>query len=182
MNITVDHRAVAPRQGRVVPGQPGPDFATTGEVPYISLKNVPLSEGLDALLRPLNLAYSVEDGFLWVSSPERIAHETFNAPDVSHAEPALVEALQAPHDFECEKTPLPETLAAMAKLAEVSIKADPSDARLAAATVDYYAVKDLPLGTALSILVRGHDLAFVASGRDIIVTTPARAHANSPAQ
>jgi RNA polymerase sigma-70 factor (ECF subfamily) len=182
VNITIDHRAVAPPQNRIAPKQPDPPFVTTGFVPYVSLKNVSMTAGLDALLRPLNLAYSVEDGFLWVSSPERIAQENFAAPDTSRAEPALVGALQAPHDFEFDEKPLSETLAAMAESAGVSIEVDATNPDIAAARVDDYAVKDLPLGTALGILLREHDLAYAVNGQDIIVTSPALARSDNPAR
>jgi hypothetical protein len=183
VNITVDHRAVAPRPERITPKLPEPPFVTTGIVPYISLKNVSMAEGLDGLLRPMNLAYSVEDGFLWVSSPELIAQEQFTAPDTAHAEPALVEALQAAHDFEFDKTSLSGTLAAMAQRAGVSIDVDTKSTNaIAAAAVNDFEVKDLPFSTALSILLREHNLAFAANGQDIIVTSPAGAHSNNPAQ
>ena len=183
VNITVDHRAVVPGGERIPQGQPEPPFVTTGHVPYINLKNVSLSQGLDSMLRPMNLSYSVEDGFLWISSPELIEQEAFTAPDLSHAEPALAAALQAPNDLEFDATPLSEALAAMAQRAGVSIEVDATNAAaIAAAVVNDYAVKDLPFSTALGIILREHDLAFAASGENIIVTSPAAAHANSPAQ
>ena len=53
----------------------------TGKVPgyvsYIKLDDVLLHEALVALLRPLNLDYAVQPGFLWISTPDRIRHETF---------------------------------------------------------------------------------------------------------
>jgi hypothetical protein len=48
-----------------------------GRVAYVNLKDVPLSTALDAILRPLNLDYSTQDGFLFISTPERLAHESF---------------------------------------------------------------------------------------------------------
>ena len=46
-------------------------------IEYVNLKNVTLAEGLKAILRPLGLAYSVQDRFIWVSTPENIRRETF---------------------------------------------------------------------------------------------------------
>ncbi|MCL4217041.1 MAG: tetratricopeptide repeat protein, partial [Candidatus Hydrogenedentes bacterium] len=54
-----------------------PVYVTDGKVPYINLQNVTLGEAMRALLRPLNLDYSVQPGFLWISSPERIRTESF---------------------------------------------------------------------------------------------------------
>ena len=50
---------------------------TDGYVPYIKLEDVPLSDALKALLRPLNLSYSVQPGFLWISTAEKIRTESF---------------------------------------------------------------------------------------------------------
>ena len=48
-----------------------------GKIPYLRLKNVPLGDALDATLRPMNLDYTVENGFLYISSPELLARESF---------------------------------------------------------------------------------------------------------
>jgi type II secretory pathway component GspD/PulD (secretin)/outer membrane protein assembly factor BamD (BamD/ComL family) len=61
--------------------QAGPNVTgeevTDGYVPYIKLEDVPLSDALKALLRPLNLSYSVQPGFLWISTAEKIRTESF---------------------------------------------------------------------------------------------------------
>ncbi len=70
-----------------VPGQTGygvsPDVyygtKSNGIVPYISLKDVTLREALKALLRPLGLDFSVQPGFVWISKPEIIRQESFEA-------------------------------------------------------------------------------------------------------
>ena len=69
------------------PGQQGyavsPDVyygtKSNGIVPYISLKDVTLREALKALLRPLGLDFSVQPGFVWISKPEIIRQESFEA-------------------------------------------------------------------------------------------------------
>ena len=48
-----------------------------GRVPLLRLKGVPLETALDATLRPLNLDYQVENGFLYISTPDRLLHESF---------------------------------------------------------------------------------------------------------
>ena len=52
---------------------------SNGIVPYISLKDVTLREALKALLRPLGLDFSVQPGFVWISKPEIIRQESFEA-------------------------------------------------------------------------------------------------------
>ncbi|MCC6153120.1 MAG: hypothetical protein IT367_05145 [Candidatus Hydrogenedentes bacterium] len=67
----------------VNPGLPGTTAQLTGEqatdgiVPYIKLVDVPLRDALKALLRPLNLTYSIQPSFLWISTAEKIRTETF---------------------------------------------------------------------------------------------------------
>ena len=50
---------------------------TDGKVPYIKLSNVRLKEALRALLRPLNLDFSIQPSFIWISTPEKIRTESF---------------------------------------------------------------------------------------------------------
>ena len=50
---------------------------TLGMVDYINLKDVTLREALKAILHPLNLDYSIQESFVWISSPEKIRTETF---------------------------------------------------------------------------------------------------------
>lgn len=45
------------------------EYGMTGYVPYISLRDVSLSETLKALLLPLNLTYRVEPGWIFVTKP-----------------------------------------------------------------------------------------------------------------
>jgi len=190
VNITIDHRAVTPpgktstTVNEVVeaPVQLEPPFVTTGHIPYISLKDVTLSEALTAILRPMNLAYSVEDGFVWISTPDRIEQEPFTPPDTSNATTALIDALQTPRDFEFDKTPLAEALATMAQRANVSIEVDTKNTNITAATVNNYIIKGIPFSIALNIILRQHDLTFLTDGQDIIVTSPARAHNKNIAQ
>ena len=73
--------AVAPTAGGFGVGgigaAPGPEIVTDGVVPYVNLRNVSLRDALHAILRPLNLDFSVEPGFIWISTPEKLRQETF---------------------------------------------------------------------------------------------------------
>ncbi len=70
--------------------RPGPnllgEYVTDGIVPYININSVPLSQALEALLRPLNLAYSVQPGFIWISTPRRIRNEPFEGLETRYYE------------------------------------------------------------------------------------------------
>ena len=65
-----------PEQGYGARAQRNPP-AGDGVVGRVSLKNVGLGQALKATLRPLNLDYSVQDNFVWISTPEKIRTESF---------------------------------------------------------------------------------------------------------
>jgi len=60
---------------RLTPPTTAEDPVTDGYVPRLKLRDVPLKHALDATLRPLNLAYRVEDDYIYISSPQRLRRE-----------------------------------------------------------------------------------------------------------
>jgi len=80
------------------PGQPGGQQSTTvslsevygtkssGRIPYINMKNVPLRVALSAMLRPLNLDFVVQPDFLWITKPEIIERESFERVETRYYE------------------------------------------------------------------------------------------------
>lgn len=74
------------RQGQNQLGGYLQEYVTTGIVPYINLKDVPLRQALKALLRPLNLDFSIQPGFLWVSTYEKIRFESFEELETRYYE------------------------------------------------------------------------------------------------
>ena len=78
INIVVDSRAVLPEDISVY-RHTGTKPVTTGHVPFIMVKDLSLANMLKVLLTPLDLDYSIESDFIWISSPEFIAAETFTA-------------------------------------------------------------------------------------------------------
>ena len=65
-------RPARPIQARVVDNGDMVEIVTDGVVHKINLKNVTLREALNAILRPLNLDYAIQDGVVWISTPENI--------------------------------------------------------------------------------------------------------------
>lgn len=53
------------------------DQRSDGRVPYLRLRDVPLRSALDATLRPMGLDYVDAGGYIFISTPERLAHESF---------------------------------------------------------------------------------------------------------
>jgi len=81
----LDSRVVAPpRQsgGEVKMGSTG--YVTNGIVPQINLTDLSLDQALETVLRPLDLTFTVDRGFIWVSSL-----------DLINAAPLSAEALRA---------------------------------------------------------------------------------------
>ena len=79
INVVVDGRAVkeaGPPDARM----PASGCAADDILPPIWLRNVSVREGLQPFLRGVGLSYSVEDGFVWISTPELIEEESFDAP------------------------------------------------------------------------------------------------------
>jgi len=77
INIVLDTRVVAPPPNTEEAEAEGGEYATDGIVKYIKLQNVTLRDVLIALLRPLNLDWSIQPGFIWISTPDKIRTETF---------------------------------------------------------------------------------------------------------
>ncbi len=61
--------------GAAVPA-PTDEAVTDGQTPHLRLRNVPLRQALKGVLRPMNLDYKVEDGYIRVSTPQRIRTES----------------------------------------------------------------------------------------------------------
>ena len=61
--------------------QLGGQLVTDGMVPYINLKGASLREALKAILHPLNLDFSAQANYIWISTPEKIRTEAFEDLD-----------------------------------------------------------------------------------------------------
>lgn len=71
VNFMMDARVIRPEGATPAePGSASPGYVTDGMIPYINLKDVSLAEGLEAMLRPLNLTFKAEKDVIWISSPE----------------------------------------------------------------------------------------------------------------
>lgn len=85
LNMVVDARVVAPPGSKPstpstppTPSTPStPEYATDGVVQTLKLNAVPLRDALRSLLTPLGLDYSMQPGFIWISTPKRVRHESF---------------------------------------------------------------------------------------------------------
>ena len=86
VNLVLDSRAVA-APGRalddVILGSPG--YVSDGVVPNISLRDVTMANALALVLRPLNLTFKVEPGYVWISSHDLIGGGALDAAVTAEA-------------------------------------------------------------------------------------------------
>ena len=73
INIVVDNRVVAPVNASAASGQ----YVTDGMIVSIKLHDVSLKEALQALTKPLGLAYGVQESFVWITTPLKLRTESF---------------------------------------------------------------------------------------------------------
>ena len=72
INSVLDYRYVTPP----AESQRQAQHVTDGIVPSVNLRDVPLNAALEALLRPLNLTYTIEPGYLFITAaPEALAQQ-----------------------------------------------------------------------------------------------------------
>lgn len=148
------------------------ETVTDGIIPYINIKNVPLNEALQATLRPLNLAFRAEDGFLWVSSSERVQNEPLQTLGLSRANAALTRALTATPEITFEKLSLASALAWLQKECNLPVSVDTRAVKADAPQIRFLHLEDIPLNTAVALLMRECGLACVAEDDTLFVSTP----------
>jgi beta-lactamase regulating signal transducer with metallopeptidase domain len=85
INIVLDERVMFPPEG--FPTAPREETSTTtpraiepsipSDIIRVYLKDIPLQDALEALLKPTGLGYVVQPHFVWVSRPDVLRHESF---------------------------------------------------------------------------------------------------------
>jgi len=60
--------------------------AASGYLPYIKLKNIPLGEGLRAMLRTQGLDYAVYPDYIYISTPDRLRHQPLERMETRYYE------------------------------------------------------------------------------------------------
>lgn len=80
VKVILDNRVIRPPKSEEEAGEtvpPDTEYVTDGIVEYSKLHNLSLRQAFEAFLRPLGLDFSVQAGFIWISTPEKIASESF---------------------------------------------------------------------------------------------------------
>lgn len=206
-NVVLDYRVIRPDEislAKLGEGQgavserprPEAEYVSDGVVYRIGLKEIMVRDLLKALLRPLNLAYRVEPGYVWISSPEKIRQETGMVFGyVPEGEDASFMA--NPVSIVSETSHIAEILAFLAEQEDIDIVLDAavvtpplkgeSDV-VAAASSGRYAtagivpaidVKRLPLRDVMTMLLRPLNLAYAIQGGTVWVSTRPRLEADN---
>lgn len=81
-NPRIRSAQVGPQPNQLVPS----DIVTDGVIDRLTLRDVPLREALPAMLRPLNLAYVEKDGYLFISTPEKLRAEADEPLEIRYYE------------------------------------------------------------------------------------------------
>jgi hypothetical protein len=161
----------------VVPGEYGPDYVTDGMVRHISVKNIPLREALNALLKPLNLTFVATPSHLWISSPAMLkADAKDKKPSTRSKTKDMAAALTSPINLEFEGIHLEEVLAFMANSWNVNLVLDSrvvlpngrdnadapvgSPGYISSGRVHYVNLKNIAFSEALALLLRPMNLTF----------------------
>ncbi len=185
MNVAVDSRVVQPpekvlermaadeqeeRQG----GSPTNLQVTDGIVYYIDMNKIALRDVLPALLRPLNLAYSVENGYIWISSPKMLAREAGVYENIpGQNAPFMGEAVELFCDVPDLATTCQLLAAAFDKEFTLDAAAIP---HTPAATDDVLnvALWNTNLRDGLNVLLRPFGLSFTVAEDTVFISTPER--------
>ncbi|NUM52491.1 MAG: M56 family metallopeptidase [Candidatus Hydrogenedentes bacterium] len=99
-------------------------YTTDGIVPYIKLDDVPLDETLQAILRPLNLAYEERPGFVWITSKDRIGADDWSDPPTPGDAKEWVKKLDARVAFEFDNTHITNIVEFMGSYLKMDIRCD----------------------------------------------------------
>jgi beta-lactamase regulating signal transducer with metallopeptidase domain len=106
VNIVVDWRVVQPPKDMGGP-RPGQSYVTDGMVRSLNVRDVTIEVALQAVLRPMNLAYAVQPGAIWVSTETQMAADAA-LPKPRLEDPVVEKKLNNPVSMEFENIHLSE--------------------------------------------------------------------------
>ncbi len=131
IEIVIDYRVVEPcrsagqhtERRRAADHEAAP-YVTDGIVRRVRLKNITLAGALEALLRPLNLTFSTDPGYIWVTSLNNVRSQSPPATDMADPTSATWKALSSRVHGEFEHEHLQDVCARLSEEAGLSIIVD----------------------------------------------------------
>lgn len=160
---------VQPSSGRY------PDtVVTNGIVSYVNLKEIALRDALEAVLRPLDLTYSIEEGFVWITSADLLPRERFAPLNRTGISPKVSEALQGTPEISVAKLHLAKALAYLESESGLPVYVDTRVMTPDSPQLYQLKCQRLPVYLLLSIATRECGMGYVAEGDRVMVSTPDR--------
>lgn len=151
-------------------------IVAVGMVHYIKMSNITLRDAIECLLRPLDLAYSIEYGFVWITSSELHQRESF-PPMPRHFAAQLSRTYRGMFPYD-DMDGNPSFSALLAVLETASKVPFFVDKRVISAEsprlYDRSYHHTLPAHSLLNVTTRLCDLSYVALPDRIVVSTPDR--------
>jgi RNA polymerase sigma-70 factor (ECF subfamily) len=178
INIRLDQRVVTP-EGAL--DEAPSTIVTDGIVPYVNLREVALSQVLRALLRPLNLSYSLEPGYVWVSSRALLEQDAKRAqlPLSASEHPPY---LEQPISLAFANDTLSDVLLSVRQSTGVRVEVDAEVLRTVQRPdtegwpnrIPALSAQELPLREALTIVTRMYNLSFTVRDNTVWISTLAK--------
>lgn len=194
LNVIVDQRVVKPQQFPDMPPVPdspkgGRPYASDGMVPYVNLKDAPLSEFLKMLTRPLQLSSQQRGHTVWISTSEQFAmDEAVPLPSADFSEGAILDTLNSPVHLEFEDIHLKDVLSFIQDSFELNVVIDKraiadegadfnsprsdSPGYTTDGMIEYINQKNVPLGEALYAITRLLNLTYSVKEGYIFISSP----------
>lgn len=189
LNIAVDYRAIAPPPRRRIRYCAPPPDAEKGIVPHINFRNGSFRDALTTLLRPLNLTYSIESSYVWISSPALLEADAMRPkPDLHAASEALLASLSVPLSLEMDDVHIQKFIDFISDEWNVHLvldsgvvkrehaspsKPDSLDA-VTDGNIPYMSVKNVKLSEALDVVLRPLNLTYMAEGDMVWISSYGR--------
>ena len=102
----------------------GQVYDSFGVVSYVNLKETSMGYIFDALLTSINLAFTTEPGYVWISSTDKIAAAKYDDAKFDAAGPALSRALGSVVTFDFQQTHITDAMALFSRATKIPIEVD----------------------------------------------------------
>jgi beta-lactamase regulating signal transducer with metallopeptidase domain len=195
LNFVLDQRRVAPFSTSEDPNAPRYDtgapreFVTDGQVELANLRDVPLSDALEALGRTLNLHPYVRGHVVWLTAPAQMRKDAaIPLPTASFKEGPILERLSAPANIEFEHIHLQDLIVYLTEEFELNFVVDNRVVMPAGGDwnkppigspgyhtdgiIQFIHLKDTSLGEVLHVVTRLLDISYTVEKNYVFISTP----------
>lgn len=191
INIVLDTRTVAPTQPPETMTRLPDGKLTDGIIPYLSLRDVPLSDLFDVLTRMTDTVAVIHPDYIWITGTSEMQRDGIYIGQTPPNE--MYARLQAPITAMFEESSINEILRFVNEIYDMNILVDQrvikwrtpepveaipfgmdryahADRNLSPGFLDYVSAKNITLRSALDIVTRQLNLIYRITDRGIVVT------------